>query len=124
MKSGYPNNNTHPLEKKMKKTFLIMLFSLMLGACATTTPEPTSAAPSAEMASSAIAAARDAREKAASVGYEWRDTGALLDDAAKAAEAKEYARAIELANQAERQSLAALEQYKAQQAQNEAAGSN
>lgn len=121
MKTGYPNHNTQPLEKKMKKTLLLILFSLMLGACATTAPEPTTPAPTADMASSAIAAARDARERAASVGHEWRDTGALIDDAAKAAEAKEYARAIELANQAERQGLAALEQYKSQ---NEAAGSN
>ncbi|HEX9801810.1 MAG TPA: SoxXA-binding protein [Gammaproteobacteria bacterium] len=108
----------------MKKTLLTMLFSLMLGACATPTPEPTAAAPTADMASSAIAAARDARERAASVGFEWRDTGALIDDAAKAAEAREYARAIELANQAQRQSLAALEQYESQKAQNEASGSN
>jgi hypothetical protein len=98
----------------MKKILLTVAFSLVLGACATPAPEPTTPAPTADMASSAIAAARDAREKAASVGHEWRDTGALINDATKAAEAKEYAKAIELANQAERQGLAALEQYKAQ----------
>jgi hypothetical protein len=98
----------------MKKILLTVAFSLVLGACATTAPEPITPAPTADMASSAIAAAQDARKKAASVGHEWRDTGALIDDAAKAAEAKEYAKAIELANQAERQGLAALDQYKAQ----------
>jgi hypothetical protein len=93
----------------MNKTLLVLGFSLFLGACATAAPEPT-----ADNASSAIAAARHAKEKAARVGHEWRDTGDYIDDAIKAAEAQEYARAIELASLAKRQSLAALSQYKAQ----------
>lgn len=93
----------------MKKTILVAILSLVLGACATTGKEA-----SADAASQAIAAAEAAREKVAKVGYEWRDTGAIIDEAKKAAEAKEYTKAVELANQAERQSQAAMEQYESQ----------
>lgn len=93
----------------MKQAILLALLSLVLGACATTgTPE------TAETAASAIAAAQAARAKAAEVGYEWRDTGNIIEEAQKASEAKEYDKAAELAAKAERQSVAALKQYEEQ----------
>ena len=93
----------------MKKTILIASLSLTLGACATTGNQATAAS-----AASAIAAAQAAKSQAAEAGYEWRDTGAIIDDARKAAEAKEFSKASELAAKAERQSVAALKQYEAQ----------
>ncbi len=94
----------------MKKTMIIATLSLMLGACATTGTQ----ANSADDATRAIAAAQAATEKVAKVGYEWRDTGAIIDNAKKAAEAKEYDKAAKLASQAEQQSVAAMTQYEAQ----------
>lgn len=95
----------------MKNTILIAALSLMLGACATTGGGSQT---SANDAAQAIAAAQAAREKVAKVGYEWRDTGSLLDKAKQAAEAKEYDKAAALASEAEKQSVAAMAQYEAQ----------
>lgn len=93
----------------MKKTILIASFSLLLGACATNGTTAT-----ADSAASAIAAAQAAKGKAAEAGYEWRDTGKIIEKAQKAAEAKEYTKAAELAALAERQSVAALKQHEEQ----------
>lgn len=94
----------------MKKTIMIATLSLMLGACATNGTQSSSA----DDATQAIAAAQAAKAKVAKVGYEWRDTGAIIDEAKKAAEAKEYDKATKLANQAEQQSVTAMAQYEAQ----------
>jgi hypothetical protein len=51
----------------------------------------------------AIEKAEDARQKAASVGGEWRDTGKLIKQAQEAAKSEDYATAIKLANEAFRQ---------------------
>jgi hypothetical protein len=90
----------------MNKAVLISLLSLLLGACATGSIKPT-----AENAARAIVHAEDAQRRVAAVGNEWRDTGTLLNDAREAAKFKRYAKAIELASQAERQSQAAMKQY-------------
>lgn len=95
----------------MKKTILLISLSLLLGACATA---PRTPAATAESAASAIAAAEAARGKAAEVGYEWRDTAEIITEAKKAAEAKEYDKAVKLAGKAERQGVAALKQYEEQ----------
>jgi len=90
----------------MVKNALITVISLLLLACATGRVEPT-----AKNAAWAISHARAAQRQAAAVGYEWRDTGQLIDDARKAAKNSQFARAIALAQQAERQSQAALDQF-------------
>ena len=90
----------------MKKTLLAASLSLLLGACASN--GGTSAA--AGDAAAAIAAAESARSQAASLGYEWRDTGKLIEAAKAANEAKEYDKAVSLAGQAERQSVYAVKQ--------------
>jgi len=51
----------------------------------------------------AIAAAEDARKKAASVGGEWRDTGKLIKKAQKLAEEGELDEALKIATKAEHQ---------------------
>lgn len=68
-------------------------------------------APEAEQANQAISEAEAAAEKADAVGYLWRDTEGMIEEARKAAEAQEYQKAIELANEARRQSEAAYRQY-------------
>ena len=93
----------------MKNTILIAALSLLLSACATTGSTAT-----ATEATQAIAAAEAATGKVAKVGYEWRDTRAIIDAAKKAAKAEDYDKAAELAKKAEHQSLAAMEQYKSQ----------
>lgn len=99
----------------MKKPISIALLALLASACATTemttAPAPQ---PTAENVAKAIAAAEAAKSKAAAVGYEWRDTAQLIDEAKKAAAANEPAKAIALAKQAEHQGINAVKQHDAQ----------
>jgi len=55
------------------------------------------------LADDAIAAASAAREKAASVGGEWRDTGGLIKEAEAAVKSGEFDKAIKLATKAKHQ---------------------
>ncbi len=87
--------------------------ALALAGCATQTAQqqPTQQHSQAD-AQSAIQAAEQATDRAASVGFEWRDTRKkLLDKAAEALKAGEYDKAVELANQAKFQSEMAYQQY-------------
>jgi len=95
----------------MKKTILTASLSLLLAACASN--GGTTAA--ADDARQAIAAAEAARAKAASVGYEWRDTHKMIKAAQKAVDAHEYDKAVSLAGKAERQSINAVKQQKEQE---------
>ena len=92
----------------MKKTLFIASLALLASACANTQTAQIPATP--ENATSAIAAAEAASSKAASLGYQWRDTGKLIADAKKAVTAKDSAKAIELAQLALHQSENALKQ--------------
>lgn len=58
----------------------------------------------------AIAAAESARQRAASVGGEWRDTAKLIAKAKELAQAGQTQEAIELAEQARRQGELGYEQ--------------
>lgn len=51
----------------------------------------------------AVKDAKSAIKQAASMGHEWRDSGKFLKDAAKAADAGDYDKAIKLANKAKRE---------------------
>lgn len=51
----------------------------------------------------AIADAEAARKKAASVGGEWRDTGDMIKQAQEAGAAGDFAKGMELANEAQKQ---------------------
>lgn len=67
--------------------------------------------PGAKRAQQAINEAEAAAEKADAVGYLWRDTEALIEEARKAATAREYEKAVQLADEARRQSEQAYRQY-------------
>ena len=56
-------------------------------------------------AESAIAAAKDARKQASSVGGEWRDTGKLLKKAEAMLKEGNYDEAMKLAQEAEAQAM-------------------
>ena len=91
----------------MKKTILTASLSLLLVACAS---DGGNKAAMADDAAQAIAAAEAARQQAQAVGYEWRDTGKIINAARKASEAKEYDKAVSLAKKAEQQSVNAVKQ--------------
>lgn len=56
-------------------------------------------------AEQAIAAAKEARKQASSVGGEWRDTGKLLKKADKLLKEGKYAEAVDMAEAAEIQAM-------------------
>ena len=60
-------------------------------------------------------AAEAARKKAASMNYEWRDTGKILKKAKKAADKGDYETAEKLANKARMQGEMAVAQAKEQE---------
>jgi len=63
---------------------------------------------------SAIAAADEARKKAASVGGEWRDTGKMIKKATKMLDTREYSKAIGIADKAKAQGELGYEQAMSQ----------
>lgn len=98
----------------MRMNLLVLATIALLGSgCAS---QPSQKPATAETANAAIAAAEASRSKADAVGYEWRDTAAMIDEAKKAMEAKNYAKAIELAGTAEQQGKLAVAQHADQQA--------
>lgn len=64
----------------------------------------------------AITAAESARQQAAKIGGEWRDTGKMIEAARKAAGEGKYDEALSLAEQARVQSVLGYEQAMSQQA--------
>jgi hypothetical protein len=58
----------------------------------------------------AYQAAENARQQAAASGFEWRDTEEVLAQSKASANAGDYAQALKLANQAQRESDLAIEQ--------------
>ncbi|UCE89590.1 MAG: SoxXA-binding protein [Pseudomonadota bacterium] len=96
--------------KKLASLAIAIVVALMLSACAGGEKAP---AVSAEDAQAAIAAAKDATNKAKSVGYEWRDTGKVIKGAEAALKEGKVEDAIKLANKAKRQSENAYAQYEA-----------
>lgn len=99
---------------RMKRQIFLAALALALGACAGNQSASTSPYP-ADVAQ-AIDAAEHSLQQAAAQGYQWRDSGKLLEQARKAADAQDYARARQLAGKAERQGELALQQYHQQQA--------
>jgi hypothetical protein len=81
---------------------MVGLTFLILGGCAGAGSKPGNV--SKTEYEKAVAAAKAAQRMAASVGGEWRDVDKFLRDAAKAAKAADYAKAIRLATKARVQS--------------------
>ena len=92
----------------MKKSLFIVSLALLASGCASNQMAQAPATP--VNAASAIAAAEAASSKAASVGYQWRDTEKLIASAKKANAAKDATKAIELAQLALHQSENAMKQ--------------
>lgn len=92
------------------KLFIVALFSMLLMAGCATTGEGMTAA------EQAIADAKATNAEAKSMGYEWRDTSKLIDQAEAALAAGNDEEAIRLANKAQRQAEAAIAQGNAENA--------
>lgn len=90
---------------------LVMVLALTVG-CAGT-PEQQASQPSQDTcatAGEAIAAAKAALKRAEDEGYAWRDTGKLIKKAEDAQQAGDCDKALDLANEARRQSEIAVQQ--------------
>jgi nucleoid-associated protein YgaU len=98
----------------LAKHILVATLTLGLAVGCATTEEPmeeeTAAGPS-PAAKNAIYSAKLANAKAAKLGYEWRDTGKLIQEAEKAAAAGDNDTAVSLAAKARAQAEAAIDQY-------------
>lgn len=96
----------------MKKILLTSaLLAMGLSGCASAKQDAGSASKDPQQA---IQAAKAETDKAAAVGYEWRDTRKIIAKAEKAAKAGNDQEAVKLANQAYEQSEDALKQYQEQ----------
>lgn len=110
----------------MKTHLAIALFftiTLSLNACTTTNEIASNVKAKAASvvstkttpeATAAIAAAKSAQKKAASIGGEWRDTGKLIKKAEKAAKSGKSNEAITFAKKASQQGAWGYEQAMAQ----------
>ena len=100
--------------KILKFTSLIaMIFAVAIGCTSTSDTGGTS---QEQAAKDAIAAAKEANTRAKAVGYEWRDTGKIIDSAEKALADGKYDEAIKLANKARKQAENAIAQKQAEDA--------
>lgn len=88
---------------------LFLVISFAVGCAAGPAEEPT-ANGQAEAAQEAIASAKAALKRAEDEGYAWRDTGDLIKKAEAATAEGNHQEAIELANEARRQSELAIQQ--------------
>lgn len=88
--------------------------SLLATAILAALPAATSWSATRSEAESAIAAAEEARQKAAAVGGEWRDTAKRIASATKLLDTREYTRAIGLVGTAQRQGELGYEQAMSQ----------
>lgn len=98
--------------KMLKLTGLIaMVFAFAIGCSSTETGTS-----SEQAAKDAIAAAKEANQRAQAVGYEWRDTAKMIGEAEKALSDGKYDDAIKLANKARKQAENAIAQKQAEDA--------
>ena len=97
--------------RNIAKIVAVVGAGLLLGACASKTMKE----PDAMSYNAAYEAAESARKEAASLKYEWRDTGKILKQAEEAAGKGDYATAQKLANKALKQSENAIAQAKQQE---------
>lgn len=100
----------------MKQFFIAMTCAVLLSACAANGPAPEARQISAEEAHAAVLAAETARAKAASVGYEWRDTGKFIGQARDLMKEGKHADAYKLAKKAEQQGLLGYAQWQRENA--------
>jgi nucleoid-associated protein YgaU len=92
------------------RLFSVALLSLGLITGCASTGETDDAA----LAEQAIAEAKTANAEAKALNYEWRDTGALIEQAEEKYDAADYQAAIDLANKAKAQAEEAIRQANAE----------
>ncbi len=102
-----------------KPFFIMMLVLGLVAGCASTPDDGASDGITAEQA---IADAKSANAQAKKMGAEWRDTGKMIKKAEKALTDGDDAKAIKIANKAQRQAENAMKQYKEQEARLKAEG--
>lgn len=93
-------------------TLVAVLCAAVLAACAATTD---ATAADEKSFNAAYEAADAARKQAASLGFEWRDTKKMLDEAKKAADKGDYETAEKLAMKAKREGEMGVAQAKEQE---------
>jgi len=103
----------------IKPFFIIMLILGLVAGCAST---PEESGPTREQAEQAIADAKSSNAQAKKMGAEWRDTAKVIKSAEAALGEGDYAKAIELANKAQRQAENAMKQAREQEARLKAEG--
>jgi len=92
---------------------MMMLVLGLVAGCAST---PEDGAADQATAEQAIADAKSSNAQAKKMNAEWRDTGKIIASAEAALADGDYAKAIELANKAQRQAETAMKQAKAEEA--------
>ena len=102
------------MKMNVLRLIAIGLLSVVLAAGCATTAEPD-AGLKAE-AEQAIADAKAAQQRAADLGYEWRDMAKIIAEAEAAYDAGDYQTAIDLARKAQEQGAVAENQYYLEQA--------
>ncbi|VAW67180.1 hypothetical protein MNBD_GAMMA09-3042 [hydrothermal vent metagenome] len=101
------------LNHLIKPFFIMMLVLGLVAGCASTPDEGGATQAQAEQA---IADAKATNAQAKNMGAEWRDTAKIIGSAEAALAESDYAKAIELANKAQRQAENAMKQYREQEA--------
>jgi len=107
------------LNHLIKPFFIMMLVLGLVAGCASTPDEGGATQAQAEQA---IADAKATNAQAKNMGAEWRDTAKIIDSAEAALAESDYAKAIELANKAQRQAENAIKQYREQEERLKASG--
>jgi len=97
----------------LKSFFMMMLVLGLVAGCAST---PEDGAVDQATAEQAIADAKSSNAQAKKMNAEWRDTGKIIASAEAALADGDYAKAVELANKAQRQAETAMKQAKAEEA--------
>lgn len=105
----------------LKSFFMMMLVLGLVAGCAST-PEDGDAVADQATAEQAIADAKSSNAQAKKMNAEWRDTGKIIESAEAALADGDYAKAIELANKAQRQAEIAMKQAMAEEARLKASG--
>lgn len=89
----------------------LLLSALLAAGCAATAPQGDQAAATPEAFEQLLQEATAALDKADAVGFEWRDSRKILNQAKEAAARGDFEQAVELARAAARQGEAAYAQY-------------
>jgi nucleoid-associated protein YgaU len=108
-----PNIRSKQMRTPARLISVALLSLGLMAGCATTENTAPAANDAAATAQQAIDAAKAANKQAAAVGYEWRDTGAMIKEAEEALKSGDTDKATKLANEAKTQADDAIKQQAA-----------